>query len=137
MHTSVLEKVRFCDVDSEAHVNYASYLTYLEEAINCLWKKVMMKAGRSVDVRDIGFVTVHLEIDYRHPAKWRQELEVDVKLTEVGRSSFTTEYEITDTETGNLIVEAESVQVVTLDREEGGPMPDDIYDSLTTFYEGS
>lgn len=133
----ITETVRFNDVDAEGHVNYASYLTYLEEAINHLWKKVMMNANRPIDIRDIGFVTAHLEIDYRHPAQWDQQLQVDVALTEVGRSSFTTEYEITDAETGDLIVEAESVQVITLDREEGGAMPDDIRDSLTTLCESS
>lgn len=130
-------RVRFRDLDAEAHVNYASYLTYLEEAINLLWEKVMSKSRRSIDVREIGFVTARLEIDYRHPAQWGQKLQIDVELIEVGSSSFTTEYEIRDAETGGLIVEAESVQVVTLDREEGGPMPDDIRDSLTTFCESS
>jgi acyl-CoA thioesterase FadM len=97
----------------------------------------MSKSRRSIDVREIGFVTARLEIDYRHPAQWGQKLQIDVELIEVGSSSFTTEYEIRDAETGGLIVEAESVQVVTLDREEGGPMPDDIRDSLITFCKSS
>jgi len=104
--------VRFNDVDAMGHVNNAVYLTYIEEA-------------RIAFLRPLGPTYEHIilaraEIDYRSPLRDGEELEVGVRCTRLGRSSFDLAYELRAG--GRLVAEAKSVQV-SYDYEQSAPRP--------------
>src|ERR1039458_10872677 len=61
--------VRFRDLDALGHVNYAVYLTYLEEAFSRFWAGILASAGKAMVPGDPGCITVRAEIDYRTPAQ--------------------------------------------------------------------
>ena len=124
--------VRFRDLDALGHVNYATYLNYLEEAFTRLWVAVLAKAGRTLEVQEYGCVTARTEIDYRSSAQYGETLDVAVWVTAIGKSSFTTPYRVTDQATGRLIADAQTVQVVTLPGQEKGFMPAAIRTALAT-----
>ena len=122
--------VRFRDLDALGHVNYATYLNYLEEAFTKLWIAVLEQAGRTLDVQEYGCVTARTEIDYRSSAQYGETLDVAVWVTAIGRSSFTTPYRITNHATGRLIADARTVKVVTLPGREKSFMPAEIRSAL-------
>ncbi len=123
METVVSITVRYRDLDTQGHVNYASYLTYLEEAANSLWALVLEKAGRRLTTSDLGYVSARAEIDYIKPASYGSVLEVSVALSAVGERSFTTMYRIVDKESRQLVATAKTVQVITLiDPATGAPL---------------
>ena len=128
--------VRFRDLDALGHVNYATYLTYLEEAFTRLWTAVLEKAGKPLDVQEYGCVTARTEIDYRSPAQYGQTLDVTVWVTAIGKCSFTTPYRVTDQATGRRIADARTVQVVTIPGRERGFMPAEIRSALGEFPAG-
>jgi acyl-CoA thioester hydrolase len=126
-------KVSYRDLDAMGHVNYATYLTFLEEAINGLWEKVLSNIGIKLVSGNLGYVSAHVEIDYLIPAVFNQTLKIEVWVTAIGKRSFTTCYEIHDADNGNLIAKAKTVQVITLIDKEKQMMPNEFRQALSEF----
>ncbi len=123
-------KVRFRDIDALGHMNYASYLTFLEESFNNLWKKVLIKIGKEFVPTALGCVTARAEIDYRSPVYCGDTLTIVIWVSVVGKTSFTTSYRVMDAASGRLVAEAKTVQVVTFPETERDGMPADIRDAI-------
>ena len=100
-------EVRFRDCDAMGHVNNAVYLTYLEQARFAYWQSVTGFAGIPRNV-----ILARIECDYRTPATLGDRLVVRMRISEVGRSSFTVEYEVSNARTRVLVASARSVQVM-------------------------
>jgi len=111
-------KVVFRDVDGLRHVNHAVYLTYCETARNEYW----LQACGLARVEDLDFVLAELTVRYHSSAKWGDELLVGCRVTELRRSSFLMELTIVNAQTGALVAEVHSVQVM-YDFETGRSMP--------------
>jgi acyl-CoA thioester hydrolase len=101
-------KVVFRDVDGMRHVNHAQYLTYAETARNEYWQRV---TGIE-DVGDFDFVLAELTARYHTPAHLGDELLVGVRITELRRSSWLMEHEITNAKTGQLVAEVFTAAVM-------------------------
>ena len=115
-------EVRFRDCDGLGHVNNAVYLTYLEQARFAFWQRLTGVSGipRS-------FILARVECDYRVQATAGDRLVVRLRVTAVGKSSFTFEYEIVNARTREVVATARTVQVM-YDYQAGRsiPIPDDI-----------
>lgn len=77
-------EVRFGDLDALGHVNNALYLTYDE-------------IGRSHYLRRLGakidggnFIMARAEVDYLRPVLLDQQVELELRVTQVGNKSFRT-----------------------------------------------
>lgn len=101
-------KVAFRDIDGMRHVNHAQYLTYCETARNEYWMQVT--GIKRVDEYD--FVLAELTARYHAPAHLGDNLSVACRVTELRRSSFLMEHEIRNDETGQLVAEVNTVQVM-------------------------
>jgi acyl-CoA thioester hydrolase len=106
------ERVRFSDLDGMGHCNNAVFLTFCEQA-------------RIAFLRSLGPTTEHLilaraELDLRSPLFEDDEVEVGVRCSRVGNSSFELEYELRSGD--RLAVEARSV-IVSYDYERAAPKP--------------
>jgi acyl-CoA thioester hydrolase len=99
--------VRFRDCDAMGHVNHAVYFTYFEQCRFAVWKHL----GGGSGMPGAGTIMVHAECDYRAPAFVHDELEIAVRLTAIGRSSFTFEYEITNVTSGQSVAVGRTVNV--------------------------
>ena len=100
-------EVRFRDCDGLGHVNNAVYLTYLEQARIAFWQRLTGIGGipRS-------FILARVECDYRVQATAGDRLVVRLRVTAVGKSSFTFEYEIVNARTREVVATARTVQVM-------------------------
>jgi acyl-CoA thioester hydrolase len=113
-------EVRFRDCDPLGHVNNAVYLTYLEQARINHWRAIgLAQPGDRAAVP--GVILARVEIDYRRPAVYGDILEVRVGVAAIGRTSFTYEYEIVDTN-AQLVASARTV-LVRYDYAAGKPVP--------------
>jgi len=101
-------KVIFRDLDGMRHVNHAVYLSYCEAARNEYWIEVT--GIRRVEEYD--FVLAELTARYLAPAVLGDELIVSCGVTELRRSSFTMAHEIRKADSGELIFEMTSAQVM-------------------------
>lgn len=104
---SVEVQVRFRDLDAMNHVNNAVYMTYFEIARLAFWSAIT----GSDDIRDRGMILAEQTCTYRSPARYNERLNVWLKPTAIGRSSFVYRYRIDEQGTGRLIATGRSVQV--------------------------
>ncbi len=85
-------QVRFKDLDSVGHVNNAVHLTYFEMGrVDFLNRFV-----RKLDPSNAGFVIAHSEVDYKKPIYLHSSVEVETRITRVGRTSFTFSHVLKD-----------------------------------------
>ncbi len=120
-------EVRFRDCDPMGHVNHAVYLSYLEQARFAFWRTVIGAKG----IDETGFILARAECDYRSAATLGDPLEVRLRVTAIGRSSFTFEYDVVDTAHDRLVASARTVQVTYDYRaQKSVPIPDDLRGKL-------
>jgi acyl-CoA thioester hydrolase len=93
------------DMDALGHVNNAVYATYLENAREAFWREVAGPFDR------FPFILARLEIDFRAPATWRDEVVARVTVSRIGTSSFELSYGLEDA-AGRRLVDAKTVLVM-------------------------
>jgi acyl-CoA thioester hydrolase len=99
-------EVPYGDVDAMGHLNNVAYLRYMEWARQKYW--LALRGSR--DFLDIDFVVARAEIDYRASAYMGDVLEVEIRVSRMGTSSFDFSYRITGGG-GRLLAEAKTTQV--------------------------
>jgi acyl-CoA thioester hydrolase len=99
-------EVPYRDLDAMGHVNNAVYLAYFELARQKYWDRLV---GLKT-FRDIGFVVARAEVDYRASAHLGDRLEVEIRCSRTGRSSFDFDYTIT--RAGELVARGKTTQVL-------------------------
>jgi acyl-CoA thioester hydrolase len=121
-----VEQVRFRDLDPMGHVNNAVFLTYIEEARAALLAEV----GAATGLEDMNMIVARVEIDFRAPVRFGQEVEISVHASRFGTKSFDLDYELRVD--GEVVAEAKSVQVAyDYARREPVPLPADWREKLT------
>jgi acyl-CoA thioester hydrolase len=109
------EAVRFRDLDPMGHVNNAVFLTYVESARSAF----LQHLGAVQSVEDLAIIVARVEIDFRAPVRFGDEVEVSVRVSRFGEKSFDLEHELRVE--GSLVAEAKTV-LVTYDYERREPV---------------
>ena len=110
-------QVRFRDCDAMGHVNHAVYFTYFEQCRLTFWRERTGAASPHARV-----IIARAECDYRAPAHFGDELEIRLEVGEIGRSSFTLRYQITQAASAALVAVGSTV-MVAYDYTAGKPVP--------------
>jgi acyl-CoA thioester hydrolase len=120
-------QVRWRDLDAFAHVNNATFATYLELARTEVWRQRF--GGR--EAMDIPFFVTRLEIDYRRPVGLYDQVVVWLRVGEIRGASFSFEFAIEAS--GELAAEALTV-LACVDNRSGRPtrMDPDLRATLET-----
>ncbi len=85
--------VRFRDVDAYGHVNNAVFATYFEEARCECYLALTGRDDPCHPAEGLDFVVARTEIDHLAPIVHGDDLEIEVRPSKVGRSSFVLSYE--------------------------------------------
>jgi len=109
------EAVRFRDLDPMGHVNNAVFLTYIESARAAF----LQHLGAVQTLEDLAIIVARIEIDFRAPVRFGDEVEVSVRVSRFGEKSFDLEHELRVA--GTLVAEAKTV-LVTYDYERREPV---------------
>ena len=119
------EAVRFRDLDPMGHVNNAVFLTYIESARAAF----LQHLGAVQTLEDLAIIVARIEIDFRAPVRFGDEVEVSVRVSRFGEKSFDLEHELRVA--GTLVAEARTV-LVTYDYERREPVaiPDEWREKL-------
>jgi acyl-CoA thioester hydrolase len=119
--------VRFRDVDAIGHVNNAVYFTYMEQARTEYW----MQLFGLESLGQISFIVAHAECDFEQPAHFGHELEVTIRTSAIGNTSFVWEYEIRNAETSELFARGKTIQVYyDYSQRKKLPVPSDVRSKL-------
>ncbi len=89
------------------HINNAVYITYLEIARQEYW----LAMDGDPDYRRVPFILARVECDFRSEALMSEMLEIGIRLDAIGTKSFSFVYQIRESASGRLVVEARTVQV--------------------------
>jgi 4-hydroxybenzoyl-CoA thioesterase len=88
-------KVRFGDIDHAGIVYYPRFLHYFHVALEEFFPSELgVEYPVLVNTHRIGLPTVHLETDFHRPLRYGDEIEVEVAVRAVGRSSITFGYRV-------------------------------------------
>ena len=85
----VRERVRWRDVDVMGVVHYANYLRFMEAAESEFFRALGFPYDVIADQLGVWIARVHLECDYRAPAKLDDQITCRAELQKIGGSSMT------------------------------------------------
>ena len=94
------------------HVNNAVFLTYIESARVAF----LVDLGAATSLEDMSIIVARIEIDFRAPVGFGDEVEIAVRASRFGDKSFDLDYELRVA--GQVVAEAKSV-LVGYDYEKG------------------
>lgn len=115
--------VRFMDLDPMQHVNNARYLNFLEEARIAYWKDVLKV---KLDSAEFNAVVARIEIDYKAPIFFNEEVIVYSRVSRLGNKSLTYDCAIVAEKDGEKKLAAKSLTtIVKLHPESLKPEPID------------
>jgi acyl-CoA thioester hydrolase len=110
------ERVRFRDLDPMGHVNNAVFLTYVESAR----VEFLKQLGVAPTLEELGIIVARVEIDFRAPVRFGDEVEVTAWVSRFGGKSFDLVHELRVD--GSIVAEAKTV-LVTYDYSKREPVP--------------
>jgi acyl-CoA thioester hydrolase len=117
-HRTTLQ-VRFRDIDAFGHVNNAVFFSYLELARIRYLLEVLQP---DEPIQRLPLILARVELDFRSPIAFGEDVEVETRVDHVGRTSFGMEHRMTAGPDGRLAGDVQTV-LVTYDYETSRPIP--------------
>ena len=126
--------VAFGDVDSAGLVYYPNLFHYCHVAMERFFDVVCeVSYSELLSTHRLGFPTVRIESEFLLPIVYGDEIEVQVGVLAVGRSSVTFEYTLKRTSDLTLCVRATAVQVcMDVDQRHSVSLPSNIRKALAS-----
>lgn len=88
-------KIRFGDIDRAGIVYYPRFMHYFHVALEEFFAgELGIEYHDMVETHRIGLPTVHLQTDFSRPFSYGNNIEVEVSVLKVGRSSITFGYRV-------------------------------------------
>jgi len=129
-------KVRFGDIDRAGIVYYPRFVHYFHVALEEFFgQELGVDYATVVQKHRLGFPTVHLEADFRHPLEYGDHIDVEVRVLKLGSTSITWGYTVYRAGVGTgMVVEGHNVTVcVNLDTFEKAPLPSRLKERLEAY----
>jgi acyl-CoA thioester hydrolase len=105
-------RVRYCETDSMGVAHHGSYVAWLEEA-RTEWMRARGMSYREVEEAGYFLQVVKMDLRYKSPARYDEELVVVVSEGERKRASITHRYEVRRAEDGTLLATGETTLACT------------------------
>ena len=131
-HRTTLQ-VRFRDIDAFGHVNNAVFFSYVELA---RIRYLIDTLEPDQPFERLPLILARIELDYRSPILFGEEVDVATRVDRIGRTSFSMSHRMTITSDQRLVGDVQSI-LVTYDYASARPMPvPDDWRRLLGRYEG-
>lgn len=108
-------RVRYCETDSMGVAHHGSYVAWLEEA-RTEWMRARGVSYREVEASGYFLQVVKMDLRYKNPARYDEELVVVVSEAERRRVSITHGYEVLRAGDGTVVATGE-ITLACTDRE--------------------
>jgi acyl-CoA thioester hydrolase len=129
--------VRFADTDAMAHVNNATYLTYVEVARIDWWTAITGEPLEREPGRPDGLILAEAEIAFRSPVFFGETVVVETRAERAGRTSLGLDHRLTASRDGGparLVAICRSVLVrYDYETERPVPWPPHLLDAVEAF----
>jgi acyl-CoA thioester hydrolase len=123
---SIVQRVRFGDLDAMQHMNNVEFLRFFETA-RIDYVRTLLPERAPTKRQEFGFIFAECHIAYRAPAFFDEEIRTFVWPSELARSSLRLEFEMRSESDGRLIADGYGV-LVGYDYVEGRarPIPEEL-----------
>ena len=103
-----IPEIRFADIDSYGIIHNAKYIIFFEQSRINLFHKIY----GDWDWEKRGVLVASQKVDYRHPVKLSDKLEIEVWVKSIGEKSLTIAYQAYIVSDSSSILSAESETVI-------------------------
>ena len=130
---SARTRVGFSDTDAQGIVYYGRYLPYFDLARVEYHRKLGL-LDMEIGGEGVEFVMRALSVEYHAPAVFDDEIEVDVRVARIGKTSATYEFAAYRARDDVLMVNArQTLVLVDLDERKACPIPELFRDPIRSF----
>lgn len=128
------EYVRWSDVDKAGIIFYGAYVRFFEIAEMELFRKAGVPYSQVFDRFNIWLPRVHLDCDFKYPARLDDQLRVSTYFTRFGTSSIATSFDVLNLSANRFGAVGHEVLVCT-DRTtlKSRPLPSELRSLLEPF----
>jgi 4-hydroxybenzoyl-CoA thioesterase len=107
-----LLKVRFGDIDHAGIVYYPRFLHYFHVSLEEFFgSRVGVDYATVINEHRVGLPTVHLETDFHRPLRYGEQIEIEVGVVRLGRTSITWKYTVYVEKESEPAIEGSNVTV--------------------------
>jgi len=86
-HYTMMRKVQFAETDLAGVVHFSNYFRYMEEVECSFWRSLGFSVNIPTGDGHIGWPRVSVSCEYARPARFEDDLELAIMLTEVNDKS--------------------------------------------------
>ena len=131
---TVDEYVRWSDVDHAGIIFYGADVRFFEIAETEMFRSAGLSYGEVFDRFDVWLPRVHLECDFKYPARLDDQLRVAAYVTHFGTSSLRLNFDVLHLGAKQLAATGHEVLCATdRSRMRPKPLPDDLRSFLEPF----
>ena len=105
--------VRYYELDPQGVMHNANYVAFFDQATTAYFKHVNYDYLSDIKETKKDFHTVKVLVQYNKPLYFDQDIEIGVRVKEIGNSSMTWIMGMFLKETGELVSSCEAVHVYT------------------------
>ena len=105
--------VRYYELDPQGVMHNANHVAFFDQAITAYFKYVNYDYLNDTEDTQKDFHTVQILVQYNKPLYFDQDIEIGVKIKEIGKSSMIWIMGMFLKETGELVSSCEAVHVYT------------------------
>ena len=87
-------RVRYNECDAQGAVFNSNYLVYFDVTITELWRDAFGSYDKALEDHGLDLVVGEANVRYYSPARFDDELDVDLTVEKVGTTSLTTGYDV-------------------------------------------
>lgn len=129
-------QVRHADTDAQGHVFFGNYLVYFDEALGAYLRSIGFAWDQLV-AAGLDFVYVGSQCSFKASAHAGDNLETYARVSHIGNSSLTAEFQTVRAESSQLLAEGQ-LTAVLVDTENRRPVrvPDEFRRAIDRFETG-
>ena len=105
--------VRYYELDPQGVMHNANHVAFFDQAITAYFKYVNYDYLKDIEDTQKDFHTVQILVQYNKPLYFDQDIEIGVKIKEIGNSSMTWIMGMFLKETGELVSSCEACLLYT------------------------
>jgi acyl-CoA thioester hydrolase len=125
-------RVRYSECDLQGVVFNANYLTYMDEALTEMWRVALPGGYAGMVESGVDLVVAEANVRYRAPARFDDELELEMVVSRLGTTGMTSELRVLCE--GRLLAEGTLRHVFVVAGEASKtPIPDEVRRALEPF----
>jgi acyl-CoA thioester hydrolase len=123
-------RVRYNECDAQGAVFNSNYLVFFDVTITELWREAFGSYDKALDEHGLDLVVGEANVRYFSPARFDDELDIDLSVEKLGTTSLTTRY---DVQRDGEMLAIGHLRHVFVDPEQGGKK--EIPDAVRTILE--